>query len=148
MPYGFTITEHPDNPNLDGGYNMKERISHPKSPNLLSHISGAVLCDGWLYISGQGPLDMSTRSVVAGDIQSETQLTLENIQAILEKAGGKLEDVVKCTCYLSNLEHFPGFDETYKKFFASNIPPARTTSQAALLKGIKVEIDAVARLSS
>jgi len=125
---------------------MRKRISHPKSPSLLPHISGAVLCDGLLFISGQGPLDMSTRGVVAGTIEEETRLTIENIEAILREVGGSLENVVKCTCYLGSLSDFGGFDETYRSFFPFAVPPARTTLQAPLLRGIKVEIDAIARL--
>jgi len=123
---------------------MKTRIRHPQTKQSLPHISGGVLCDGWLFVSGQGPLDMSTKAVVPGTIEEETRLTLQNLDAILGAAGCSREDVVKCTCYLSDLGDFAGFDAAYREFFSCEVPPARTTLQAPLLKGIKVEIDAIA----
>ena len=65
---------------------------------------------------------------------------------ILREAGGDFSDVVKCTCYLSDLADFEGFNRTYQEFFTFEVPPARTTVAAPLLAGIKVEIDAVARI--
>jgi len=128
---------------------MKTRILHPASLRPPSpHISAGVLCDGFLFVSGQGPLDMSDRRIVPGTIEEETLRTLENIDAIVSAAGGSRKDVVKCTCYIADLSLFPGFDRTYREFFSSDLPPARTTSQAGLLGGILVEIDAIARISA
>jgi len=125
---------------------MKQRITHPDLPSPSAGISAAVLCDGWLHVSGQGPLDMRDRSIIRGTIEEETQRTLENIAAIISEAGGTITDVVKCTCYLSDIANFPGFDKTYRSFFNGEVPPARTTTQAGLLNGILVEIDAIARI--
>lgn len=124
---------------------MKKRHSNPKSPKPSPHISGAVESDGWVFTSGQGPLDPATRQVVRGTIEEETLLTLQNIEALLHQAGCSRHDVVKCTCHLGNLEDFSGFDATYRAFFESDIPPARTTVASTLLQGIKIEIDAIAR---
>jgi len=125
---------------------MKRRIlkfdSQPGSP----HISAGVDCDGWLYISGQGPLDFETRKPVAGTIEAETKLTLEHIGLILDQAGCTFADVVKCTCYLADLKDFAGFNATYQEAFTTPVPPARSTVQALLLGGIKVEIDAIAKI--
>jgi len=104
--------------------------------------------DGWLFVSGQGPLDMTTKAVVSGTIAEETQLTLDNIGVILEQAGCTRDDVVKCTCYLADLRDFAEFDKAYGEYFKSDVPPARATVQAGLLNGIKVEIDAIARCPS
>ena len=125
---------------------MKTRIYHPEIKNPSSHISSAVACDGWLYVSGQGPLKIATREVVRGTIEEETLLTLQHIETLLKEAGCSRADVVKCVCYLGDLEDFAGFDATYRDFFAGEIPPVRTTVQASLLRGIKIEIDAVARI--
>lgn len=128
---------------------MKKRLKNPDYPVLTPHISGAVAFDdGWVFVSGQGPIDMKTKSVVRGSIEEETRRTLENIDAMLKEAGCTREDVVKCTCFLSDLEEFPGFNKVYQEFYTQEIPPARTTVQAALLQGIKVEIDAIARRPS
>lgn len=124
----------------------KMRINHPATKSPSPHVSAAVRTNGFIYVSGQGPLDMTERRIVAGTIEEETLRTLQNIEAILREAGTGREDVVKCTCYVADLAFFPGFDKTYRDFFQSALPPARTTVQAGLLGGIKVEIDAVARV--
>jgi 2-iminobutanoate/2-iminopropanoate deaminase len=125
---------------------MKQRILHPESRTLSPHISSAVACDGWLHLSGQGPLDIATREVVRGTIEEETRLTLRHIDSLLKAAGCSREDVVKCVCYLGDLSDFAGFDAEYREFFSGEVPPARTTVQTPLLRDIKVEIDAVARI--
>ena len=125
---------------------MKRRLlkfdSQPGSP----HISAGVEIDGWLYISGQGPLDFETRKPVAGTIEAETKLTLKHIGLVLDQAGCTFADVVKCTCYLADLNDFAGFNATYQDAFTTLVPPARTTVQAPLLGGIEVEIDAIAKI--
>jgi 2-iminobutanoate/2-iminopropanoate deaminase len=104
-----------------------------------------VAIDGWLYVSGQGPLDVKTGKVVEGTIEEQTRLTLDHIRQILKAAGGTLEDVVKCTCHLNDIQDFDRFNAVYVEFF-KGIRPARTTVQSVLWGGIKVEIDAIARI--
>jgi 2-iminobutanoate/2-iminopropanoate deaminase len=104
-----------------------------------------VLVDGWLHVSGQGPLAIATNQVVRGTIAEETRLTLSRIEAIVRAAGGTMADVVKCGCYLADIGDFTAFDRAYAEFFPG-ARPARTTVQAALWSGIKVEIDALARI--
>ena len=128
---------------------MKKRLKNPDYPVVNPHISGAVAFDdGWVFISGQGPIDMPTKAVVRGTIEEETRRTLENIDTMLREAGCERADVVKCTCYLDDLAEFPGFNKVYEEFYTQEVPPARTTLQAKLLQGIKVEIDAIARRRS
>ncbi|HWR51158.1 MAG TPA: Rid family hydrolase, partial [Bryobacteraceae bacterium] len=105
-----------------------------------------VLVDGWLYVSGQGPLDMRTGEVLAGTIEQETRLTMEHVGKVLAAAGCTFDDVVKCTCHLADLNEFERFDSVYAGFFPG-VKPARTTVQS-VLSGIKVEIDAIARVPS
>lgn len=124
----------------------KKRLKNPNYPEVTPHISGAVQSeDGWVFISGQGPIEMSTKAVVHVTIEEETRLTLENIDTLLAEAGCNRDDVVKCTCYLADLEDFAGFNAVYKEFYTQDVPPARTTVQGMLLDGIKVEIEATAR---
>jgi 2-iminobutanoate/2-iminopropanoate deaminase len=104
-----------------------------------------VACDGWLYVSGQGPLDLKTMEIVGETIEEQTRVTLENVREILEAGGCSFDDVVKCTCYISDINDFDAFSAAYKEYF-KGIRPARTTVQAVLWGGIKVEIDAVARI--
>lgn len=124
---------------------MKREIRHPDKKFLHGLFSAAVAVDGWLYVSGAGPLDMATGRHVEGTIEEETRLTLGHIIKVLAEGGASLSDVVKCTCYLADLADFDGFNRTYGEYF-QELRPARTTVQAGLMKGIKVEIDCVARI--
>ena len=124
----------------------KTEILHPDKKVSTGAYSAGVLIDGWLYISGQGPLDLASGEVKRGTIEEETRLTMEHIGKILEAAGMTFNDVVKCTCHLSDINDFGRFNAVYRSFF-SGVLPARTTVQSVLGDGIKVEIDAVARKS-
>ncbi|HZT33775.1 MAG TPA: Rid family hydrolase [Bryobacteraceae bacterium] len=123
---------------------MKTEIRHPDKKAHTGSYSAAVLIDGWLYISGQGPLDMATGEVVCGSIEEETRLTMQHISTLLAEAGCSFDDVVKCTCHLEDIHDFERFDRVYASFFPG-VRPARTTVQS-VLSGIKVEIDAIARV--
>jgi 2-iminobutanoate/2-iminopropanoate deaminase len=123
----------------------KTEIHHPEKKVSTGAYSAGVACDGWLYVSGQGPLDLRTGEVVHGTIGEETRLTLSHIGKVLEAAGCTFDDVVKCTCHLADINDFDGFNAVYAGFF-TGVRPARTTVQSVLWGGIKVEIDAVARL--
>lgn len=122
----------------------KIEISHPDKRRVAPY-SSAVACDGWLYVSGQGPVDYINGGKIEGTIQEETQLTLSHVEKILNAAGCTRDDVVKCTCHLSDINDFAAFNEVYMKFF-TGIRPARTTVQSVLWSNIKVEIDCVARI--
>jgi 2-iminobutanoate/2-iminopropanoate deaminase len=119
-------------------------IKHPDKLVSTGSYSAGVQTDGWLFISGQGPLDLRTGKVVRGSIEDETQLTMSHIGKILESAGYGFENVVQCTCHLADIRDFDAFDRVYASFF-SGVRPARTTVQSVLWSGIKVEIDAIAR---
>jgi 2-iminobutanoate/2-iminopropanoate deaminase len=125
----------------------KTEIKHPDKQVSTGAYSAGVLIDGWLYVSGQGPLNLKTGEVVRGTIEEETRLTLEHVGKVLQAAGCSFEDVVKCTCHLSDIQNFDRFNAVYAEFF-KGIKPARTTVQSGLGGGIKVEIDAVAKVPS
>lgn len=125
---------------------MKTEIRHPEKKAHTGSYSAGVLVDGWLYVSGQGPLDMATGEIVSGTIEDETKLTMEHVGKVLAAAGCTFDDVVKCTCHLADINDFDRFDSVYASFF-SGVKPARTTVQS-VLSGIKVEIDAIARVPS
>lgn len=125
----------------------KTEVKHPDKAVSTGSYSAGVLIDGWLYVSGQGPVDMKTGTVVAGSIEEETRLTLHHIGRILEAGGCRFEDVVKCTCHLADIRDFDRFDRVYAEFFLG-IRPARSTVQSVLWGGIKVEIDVIARATS
>ena len=95
-------------------------------------------------MSGQGPLDPKTQALVSGTVQEEARQTLENIKDILEDVGSSLDNVLKVTAYLSDMNNFADFNEVYREFFPANAP-ARTCIQAGRLPfDIKVEIDVIA----
>jgi 2-iminobutanoate/2-iminopropanoate deaminase len=104
--------------------------------------SQAVRAGDFVFISGQGPLDPHTLQVRGATIQEQTEITIRNVRAIAEAAGGTLDDVVKVSAFLASIDDFAAFDETYARVLDVRPRPARTTV-ACELKGIKVEIDAV-----
>lgn len=124
---------------------VKTEIKHPEKRVSTGAYSAAVLIDGWLYVSGQGPLDMMTGAIVPGTIEEQTRLTLVHIGKILKAAHCNFADVVKCTCHLSDFDDFDRFNSVYAEFF-TGVRPARTTVQSGLGEGMRVEIDAIARL--
>jgi 2-iminobutanoate/2-iminopropanoate deaminase len=123
----------------------KTEIKHPDKQVSTGAYSAGVLMDGWLYVSGQGPLDLKTGEVVRGTIEEETRLTLEHVGKVLQAAGCTFDDVVKCTCHLLDIQDFDRFNKVYAEFF-KGVKPARTTVQSGLGSGIKVEIDAIAKV--
>ena len=108
--------------------------------------SAGILVDGWLFISGQGPLDLLTGKVIHGTVEEQTLLTLSHINKIVKAAGGNIEDIVKCTVHLGDINDFEKYNAAYASFF-TGIKPARTTVQSVLFGGIKIEIDAIAKIN-
>ncbi|BBI36528.1 RidA family protein [Cohnella abietis] len=106
--------------------------------------SQAIIAQGLLYVSGQGPLDPQTGEITGETIEEQAELTLSNIQHILNAAGCTMEHVVKVNVFLADLQDYDRFNETYMSFFSQPMP-ARTLVEAGLDR-IKVEIDAIAVL--
>jgi 2-iminobutanoate/2-iminopropanoate deaminase len=125
---------------------MKQEIRHPEKKAHTGSYSAGVLIDGWLFISGQGPLDMQTGAVIGDDIETQTRITMDHIGKILAEAGATFDDVVKCACHLADIADFDAFDRVYASYFPG-VKPARTTVESGL-SGILVEIDAIARVRS
>lgn len=123
----------------------KIEIKHPDKSVSTGAYSAGVLVDGWLYVSGQGPVDLATGDVVVGTIEEETLHTLSHVKKIVEAAGGNINDIVKCTVHLADINDFDRYDAAYKSFF-NEMKPARTTVQSVLSDGIKIEIDVIARI--
>jgi 2-iminobutanoate/2-iminopropanoate deaminase len=121
-----------------------ERISPPGVPAPRGPYSPAVRAGGFLYVSGQIPVDPVTGQLVAGDIRRETRQVLNNIQRILEGCGAALADVVKCTVYLADGQDFAGMNEVYAEFFGEARPARTTVACRFAIPDIKVEIDAIA----
>jgi 2-iminobutanoate/2-iminopropanoate deaminase len=122
-----------------------ERLSPPGIAAPRGPYSPAVRAGGFIYVSGQVPIDPVTNKPVAGDVQAETRQVLSNVRRILEGCGASLADVVKCTVFLADVKDFAAMNEVYTEFFGAAKPARTTVAIAALpLAGAKVEIDAVA----
>ncbi len=123
---------------------MKEIIQAPKAPKAAGPYSTAVRQNGFIFLSGQIPLDPATGQLVSGQIEEQTARVLENLKAVLEGAGLSLKDVVKTTVFLKDMSNFARMNETYGKYFETN-PPARSTVEVARLpRDVQVEIEAIA----
>lgn len=127
---------------------MRKVVSSPGAPKAIGPYSQAVESSGGrtLWLSGQIPLDPTTGELVQGDVAAQTERVMENLGAVLAAAGAGFGHVVRCTIYLADLGDFAKVNEVYARRFPRD-PPARATVQvAALPRGTRVEIDAVAVL--
>jgi 2-iminobutanoate/2-iminopropanoate deaminase len=121
-------------------------ITSPSFPRVLGPYSHAVVAGGFVFVAGQAPINPVTQEFELGDITLETRLELTNLGAILEASGSSLAGVVKVSIHLADLNDFDGMNRVYEEFFPAD-PPARTTTQAILRSGRKIEIDCIARLN-
>jgi 2-iminobutanoate/2-iminopropanoate deaminase len=122
----------------------KEVINTGDAPKAIGPYSQAVKANGFIFVSGQIPTDPATSEIVTGDIVEQTRQVLINISSILEAAGAALEDVVKTTVYLKDLEDFGDMNRIYGEFFTATFPARATIEVSNLPKGVDIEIDAVA----
>lgn len=123
---------------------MIERITPPGVPAPRGPYSPAVRAGDFIYVAGQGPIDPATNQMSYGNIKHETRLVLSNIQKILEGCGATMQDVVKCSVFLSSGKDFAAMNEVYAEFFG-DAKPARTTVEAQFANPpMKVEIDCIA----
>lgn len=117
-------------------------VCNPEAAAPSGAYSPALKFGDFVMVSGQGPLTPDGK-VVSGAIEEEVRLTLNNVKKLLEASGASMDQVVKCTCYLSDIKNFDQFNKVYREFFG-DVLPARTTVEVNLWGGIKVEIDAMA----
>lgn len=123
---------------------MLETANTDKAPRPVGPYSQAIRAGGFLFVSGQIPLDPATGEVAGSDIAAQTRRAMENLKAILEEAGSGLNKVVKTTIYLKDLRDFARCNEIYGEYFRASKPARSTLEAAALPKGVLVEIDAIA----
>jgi 2-iminobutanoate/2-iminopropanoate deaminase len=125
---------------------MKHIINTPNAPAPIGPYNQAVKSGHLIYTSGQIPIDPDTGHLVDGGIREQSIQVLENLKAVLEAAGGTLEDVIKTTVFLADMADFPEFNTVYAEYFTEKNAPARSTIQvAALPKNALVEIELVAK---
>jgi 2-iminobutanoate/2-iminopropanoate deaminase len=128
-------------------FTVREPIQTDKAPAAIGPYSQAIRAGGFVFASGQIPIDPATGEFVSGGIAEQTEQVLKNLAALLEAAGSGLDKVVKTTVFLADMKEFAQMNEVYAKYFTA-APPARATVAAAgLPRDARVEIEAVALLS-
>jgi 2-iminobutanoate/2-iminopropanoate deaminase len=122
----------------------KEIIRTANAPQPLGPYSQGVKVGNFLFVSGQAPIDPRTGKVGENEIEAQTRQTLQNIKGIVEASGFSMQDIVRVTIFLKNVDDFKKMNEVYKTFFSDN-PPTRTTVEANLVApGMLVAMDAIA----
>lgn len=125
--------------------NTKQIISSNAAPAPIGPYNQAVFAGGFLFISGQIPLDTQSGELVLGNVAAETEKVMQNLEAILNEAGLSFEHVVKSSIFLTDMGQFATVNEVYGRYFDAATAPARETVQvAALPKGVNVEISMIA----
>ena len=125
----------------------REIISTDAAPQAIGPYSQAVRSDGFLFCSGQVPLDPGTGELVKQDVTGQARRCLENLAAVCEAAGATLADAVRLTVYLVDMGDFARVNDVYAEFFEGGDPPARVAiGVAALPKGADIEVDAIVAL--
>jgi len=125
---------------------MKKIISTTNAPAAIGPYSQATVYNQILYVSGQLPINPATGELITGDISAQTHQVMQNLSAIVDAAGSRMENILKCTILLTDMADFTAVNEAYATYFPKE-PPARICYQVvALPKGADVEIDAVCAL--
>jgi 2-iminobutanoate/2-iminopropanoate deaminase len=125
-----------------------EELQTDAAPASIGPYSQGIVDGDTVYVSGQGPLDPSSGTIIDGDIQDETVRTLENVDAVLQAAGASLADVVKVTVYLTDMDTYDAVNEVYGEYMTEPYPARSAVEVAALPVNIGVEIDVIATLSN
>lgn len=123
---------------------MKKVIHTDNAPKAVGPYSQAIQVDDFLYCSGQISIDPKTNEVFAGDVKTQTEMVMKNIEAVLAAAGLNFNNIVKTTIFITNMNDFATVNEVYANAF-KEAPPARSTvAVAGLPKGVNVEIEVIA----
>lgn len=123
---------------------MKEIIKTPAAPNPIGPYSQAICANGFIFVSGQIPVQPGTGLVVGKDIVAQTRQVMVNLSAILKAAGSDINRVVKTTIFLSNLDDFSRFNQIYEEYFMEAKPARAAVQVAGLPKDVLLEIEAIA----
>ncbi len=126
---------------------MKQKIQTENAPAAIGPYSQAIKAGGFVFVSGQIPIDPETGEFVSGGIAEQTERVLKNLKAVLKAAGSDLNQVVKTTVFLADMKEFSGMNEVYATFFPEPPPARATVAAAGLPRDARVEIEAVALVS-
>ncbi|HMM37704.1 MAG TPA: RidA family protein [Desulfovibrio sp.] len=127
---------------------MKEIVVTKQAPAAIGPYSQAIKAGGFVFASGQIPLIPESGEVDGADVKTQARRNLENLTAVLKAAGASLEDVVKTTVFITDMAEFPAVNEVYATYFPANAPARSCVAVAALPRGVKVEVEAIAQLKS
>ena len=123
---------------------MRQAVSTPSAPAAIGPYSQAIRAGSLLFVSGQIPIDPATGNMVDGDVGAQTHRVLQNISEILKAGGVTLDDVVRTTVYLADMNDFGAMNAVYGTYFSSPAPARATVQAARLPKDARVEIDVIA----
>ncbi|WP_321312395.1 RidA family protein [Halarcobacter sp.] len=124
---------------------MKEIISTPKAPAAIGPYNQGTSFEKLVFLSGQIPLNPETMEIVEGGIKEQTAKVMENLAEVLKEANSSFDNVLKTTCYLSDMDNFVAFNEVYAQYFKAETAPARATVAVKTLpKNVLVEVDVIA----
>ena len=126
---------------------MKEIILTKNAPAPVGPYSQAVKVDGWVFVSGQIPIDPQTEQMIEGEVAEQTRRVLQNIREVLAAAGVSVNDVVKTTVYMTDLGQFAEMNKVYAELFGDAAPARATVEVAKLPKNSLVEIECIAHAS-
>ena len=123
---------------------MRSKVQTEHAPAAIGPYSQAIKAGGFVFVSGQIPIDPQTGQFVSGGVAEQTERVLKNLSAVLEAAGSSLEQVVKTTVFLADMKDFGAMNEVYARFFSAEPPARATVAAAGLPRDARVEIEAVA----
>ena len=123
--------------------NMKE-ISTTAAPESIGPFSQGIITDSTIHVSGQGPIDPTTGEIIDGDVREQTKRTLKNIEAILDTVDCSLDDIVKATVFVINMNTYSDINDVYGEFMSSPFPARTAVEVASLPVDIDIEIEVVA----
>ncbi len=127
---------------------QKDIISTSKAPQAIGPYSQAVRFDNLLFISGQIPLEPESGEIVKGDIKAQTKQILENLKGILTAGGSSLDNVLRTTIFLTDLEDYADVNKMYAQFFEKSMPARSTVQVSRLPMEVRIEIDAIAGINT
>jgi len=123
---------------------MREIISTQNAPQAIGPYSQAIRANGFIFVSGQIPVDPATQQIVKGGVAEQTERVIANLEAILKAANSSLDQVVRTGVYLKNMGEFAAMNDVYERFFPQSAPAHSTVEVARLPKDVLVEIDVIA----
>jgi 2-iminobutanoate/2-iminopropanoate deaminase len=123
---------------------MREVIATKNAPQAIGPYSQAIRANGFIFLSGQIPVDPATQQLVEGDVAIQTERVLRNIEGVLLAAGSSLAKVVRSGVFLKSMNDFAAMNAVYARYFPNNAPARSTVEVARLPKDCLVEIDVIA----